>query len=155
MIILRFLFVALLIALVGCYGDKEPKLNIEGDWIVHHGLYEERCRISATITDKWVNISYETVEEGDGACEPETFGIEEDVLSFAIDSRSDFLDDDGAMAVTLELSYDAMDAEADVTLTESVEGMTAEVHKLIATVPGAEAYEFDILYNQAFIMVRQ
>lgn len=118
-------FLASLLLLPACKDDtQQPELDISGNWNVDHGFYDS-CQVNATFTDELLVLTFFSLEED--ACQPELYGIQNNALAIRIDDKQDYLEDDGTLVTTLQVSVPEYQAVGTLTLWESASGLTGDI----------------------------
>lgn len=121
----RWLVPTLLSLLTACGDDtKEPVLDISGHWNIDHGFYDS-CQVNVTFTDEQMLLSFYSLEEG--ACDPEAYGIDNNVLPVRIDSKQDSFAEDGALTTTLQVSAPDYRAEGTILLWQTEQGLAGSI----------------------------
>lgn len=121
----RWLVLPLLAALSACGSDtQEPVLDINGHWNIDHGFYDP-CQVNVTFTDEQMLLSFYSLEEG--ACQPEAYGIDNNVLAVRIDSKQDSFAEDGALKTTLQVSAPDYRAEGTIVLWQTGQGLAGSL----------------------------
>lgn len=103
--------------LTACKVEPTPSLDLEGHWIVDHGILENQCQVGATFTDEVMILTFHSTIEG--ACQPELYDIENAALPIKIDQRSDYRDKEGNPVVNLAVSITQREVEGEILLRET------------------------------------
>ena len=113
------------LALLGACGEEaQPVLNVNGEWHVQHGFYEQ-CEVNASFNAEQITLTFISLEED--ACLPELFGLQDDYLIMTIDSREDGFADDGALMATFHVTATELATSGSLVFTESETGMTGSI----------------------------
>jgi hypothetical protein len=120
----RWLFFSFIILLSACKGELQPNLELEGHWIVDHGL-DDGCQVGASFTHNIFALTFYSLKEG--ACQPEHYGIQEDALLISITSKKDYFNDGGALATELQVLESERFFKATLRLTETASGLTGSI----------------------------
>lgn len=111
--------------LTACGNDtQEPVLNINGHWNIDHGFYDS-CQVNVTFTDEQMLLNFYSLEEG--ACDPEAYGIDNNVLPVRIDSKQDAFAEDGSLTTTLQVSAPDYRAEGTILLWQTEQGLAGSL----------------------------
>lgn len=97
----NWFFIGLIILLSGCREQSEPKLELEGHWVVDHG-FDDDCQVTASFFahDMMALSFYSLVDD---ACQSEFYGIEDNAVSIGfLSSRNDYFNEEGNLAVDLQ-----------------------------------------------------
>lgn len=120
-------FLALLALLSACNQDQETEtaeLDLRGHWTIDHGFYEA-CQVNATFTDTQLILTFYSHEED--ACLPEFYGIENNALAIRIDDKQDYVEEDGTLATTLQVSAPGYNTLGTLTLKKTEGGLIGDI----------------------------
>jgi hypothetical protein len=121
----KWLLLTFMIFITACKNeDIQPHLDINGHWLVDHGLYDD-CQVSATFTEKLLLVSVYSLE--DGACRPELYGIENNALAIQIDNKEDYFNDAGVLTTELQVSVPSRQAFGTLVLTQTSSGLEGSI----------------------------
>lgn len=121
----RWLVLTLISLLTACGEDtKQPVLDISGHWNIDHGFLDS-CQVNVTFTDEQMLLSFYSLEEG--ACHPEAYGIDNNVLPVRIDSKQDSFAEDGTLTTTLQVSAPDYRAEGTILLWQTEQGLAGSI----------------------------
>lgn len=115
----------LLMLLAACKDDTpQPELAITGHWNIDHGFYEP-CQVNASFTTEMLILTFYSHEED--ACLPELYGIDNNALTIRIHDKQDYVEGDGTLATTLQVSVPEHQAVGTLSLKESESGLIGDI----------------------------
>lgn len=121
----NWFFIGLIILLSGCREQSEPKLELEGHWVVDHG-FDDDCQVTASFfgEDMMALSFYSLVDD---ACQSEFYGIESYTAMTDLNSRKDYFNEEGNLAVDFQFREHTQRLGGNLSFAETAAGLSGTI----------------------------